>query len=79
MADQTFVSCHRKFKVLLLPGPDFSARRKDRVPTSSRWGFEEIIGRGFIAVSVVALVYLGRPQVAPAAGQSPSVTIFVQT
>jgi len=79
MADQTFVSCHRKFKVLLLPGPDFSARRKERVRASSRWGLEEVIRRGFIALSVVALAHLGRPQVAPAAGQSPLVTIFVQT
>ena len=80
MADQTFASCHRKFKGLLLPGPGFSARRKERGPTSSRWGLEKIIRRGsFIALFVVALVDLGRPQAAPAAGQSPSVTIFVQT
>ena len=79
MADQTFASCRRKFKGLLLPGPDFSARRKERVRTSSRWSLEEVIRRSFIALSVVALAHLGRPQVAPAAGQSPSVTIFVQT
>ena len=78
MADQTFASCCRKFKGLLLPGPAFPARRKERVPTSFRWGLEAIIRRGsFIALSVVALVCLGRPQAA--AGQSPSVTIFVQT
>ena len=80
MADQTFASCRRKFKGLLRPGPDFSARRKERGPTSSRWGLEEIIMRGScIALSVVALVFLGRPQAAPAPGQSPSVTMFVQT
>src|SRR5215831_6932326 len=78
MADQTFASCRGKFKGPLLPGPAFSARRKERVPTSSRWGLEAIIRRGsFIALSVVALVCLGRPQAA--AGQSPSVTLFVQT
>ena len=79
MADQTFASCRRKFKGLLLPGPHFSARRKERVRTSSRWGLEEVIRRGFIALSVVALAHLCRPQGAPAAGQSASVTIFVQT
>jgi len=79
MAHQTFASCRCKFKGLLLPGPNFSERRKERVRTSSRWGLEEVIRRGFIALSVVALAHLGRPQVAPAAGQSPSVTIFVQT
>jgi hypothetical protein len=79
MADQTFASCCRKFKGLLLPGPDFSARRKERVRTSSRWSLEEVIRRGFIALSVVALAHLCRPQGAPAAGQSASVTIFVQT
>ena len=79
MADQTFASCRRKFKGLLLPGPHFSARRKERVRTSSRWGLEEVIRRGFIALSVVALVYLGLAPSAPAAGESPSITIFVQT
>ena len=50
MADQTFASCHRKFKGLLLPGPNFSASRKERGPRPSRWGLEEIIRRGsFIA------------------------------
>ena len=80
MADQTFASCRRKFKGLLLPGPDFSARRKERVRASSRWGLEGGIRRGcFIALSVVALVYLGLAPSAPAAGESPSITIFVQT